>query len=514
MIAENRIAHRHLLPADGLEEMLQSEHQCVRIIVPEQWASSYAGQLLTSCLVNLLCRQVKLICRIEIISPETRALIRLPNGDVARDFPKCLKTMADWAVNGAVTISTTQTDAAVDYTILVGEALSEPNLNDGHVLLLIGDGWRAWVGDPLCGRRAVYPTTSNPLGPFLAAALAAGEIFKRSRGILRGKFLTEAGYSLWSGAVSSDWDALEDGPQIAGSALPPVHLMGVGAVGNALAYIIANLGLSQAYVIPIDDDRYDDTNLNRCLLAGWSDLDHPKVDSISRMLLAEDVSVFPFFGTIKSYVGSGRTGLRSDVASQVDDLIFKIVVSCVDKGSPRQDIQGLWPHLLLGGSTLDLKAKSNLYMQQPGAACLACFNPRERDGERIRVLESRLRNMPPEERGCFLRGHGFDVSAVEEYLSSAKCGSLGEAALRDFATLPPPEFSAGFVSLGAGLLLATTLLQNAVFSEAGPRRRAMTTLNFLNGGFLDTGFGADDECDQRCQDHLSMRISSETRELA
>jgi hypothetical protein len=42
----------------------------------------------------------------------------------------------------------------------------------------------------------------------------------------------------------------------------------------------------------------------------------------------------------------------------------------------------------------------------------------------------------------------------------------------------------------------------------------MTTLNFLNGGFLDTGFGADDECDQRCQDHLSMRISSETRELA
>jgi hypothetical protein len=290
--------------------------------------------------------------------------------------------------------------------------------------------------------------------------------------------------------------------------------MGVGAVGNALAYIIANLGLSQAYVIPIDDDRYDDTNLNRCLLAGWSDLDHPKVDSISRMLLAEDVSVFPFVGTIKSYVGSVRTGLRSDVASQVDDLIFKIVVSCVDKGSPRQDIQGLWPHLLLGGSTLDLKAKSNLYMQQPGAACLACFNPRERDGERIRVFESKLRNMPPEERGRFLRGNGFDVAAVEEYLSSAKCGSLGEAALREFATLLPPEFSAGFVSLGAGLLLVTTLLQNTVFSEAGRRRRAMTTLNFLNGGFLDTGLGADDECEQKCQDHLSMRISSTTREQA
>jgi hypothetical protein len=282
--------------------------------------------------------------------------------------------------------------------------------------------------------------------------------------------------------------------------------MGVGAVGNALAYIVANLGLSQAYLIPIDDDQYDDTNLNRCLLAGWPDLDHPKVDAISRMLLAGGLSVFPFYGTIKSYVASGRAGLRTDVASQVDDLIFKIVASCVDKGTPRQDIQGLWPHLLLGGSTLDLKAKSNLYMQQPGAACLACFNPRERDGERIRVLESQLRKMPPEERDRYLRGHGLDAAAVEEYLSSAKCGTLGEAALRDFATLPPPEFSAGFVSMGAGLLLATTLLQNTVFSEAGPRRRDMTTLNFLNGGFFDSGLGADDACEQKCQEHSSAEI--------
>ena len=247
MIVGDGIAHRHLLPVDGLDAMLHSEQQYIRIIVSERWASSNAGQLLTSCLINLLCRQVKLVRCIEIISPQTCALIRLPNGDAAKDFPACLPTLAEWAVNGAVTVSTTETETTADHTIFVGDVPTEPNLSQGDSLLLIGDGWRAWVGDPFRAPRSVSPTNSNPLGPFLAAALAAGEIFKRSRGIRRGKFLSEAGYSLWSGAVSSAWDALEEDPLVAGAALPPVHVVGAGAVGNALAYVVA--GLSEAYLV-------------------------------------------------------------------------------------------------------------------------------------------------------------------------------------------------------------------------------------------------------------------------
>jgi malate/lactate dehydrogenase len=33
--------------------------------------------------------------------------------------------------------------------------------------------------------------------------------------------------------------------------LPPVHIAGVGAVGNALAYLIANLELAYGYVVLI-----------------------------------------------------------------------------------------------------------------------------------------------------------------------------------------------------------------------------------------------------------------------
>jgi hypothetical protein len=50
-------------------------------------------------------------------------------------------------------------------------------------------------------------------------------------------------FTNWSGTASSDWDALEDGPQVNGSVLPLLHVVGAGAVGNALTYLVPNLGL-------------------------------------------------------------------------------------------------------------------------------------------------------------------------------------------------------------------------------------------------------------------------------
>jgi hypothetical protein len=493
----DEIANRHLLAADGLQKSLQAEEQRIRIVVAERWAWSWGGQLLTSCLVNLLCRQVKLVRQIEVIAPETSTLIKLPYGDSHNPFPACLEPLASWAVNGAVSVTTSQTATVADYTVFVGDAPQESRLGRG--LVAVGDGWKAWVGDSSNARHSIVPTSPNPLGPILAAALTAGEIFKHSRGIRRGRFLSGDGYSLWSGASSRNWIDLHDGPEISGAVLPPTHVVGAGAVGNALAYIIANLELVEGYLVLIDDDNYNDTNLNRCLLAGWLDIGQRKVYAIERVLKAGGIEAFSFPGTIKSYVADMRVGLRADVARQVDDLVFSVVTSCVDKGIARQDVQGLHPHLLLGGSTHNLQAKSNLYSGHPEAACLACFNPVEKDGEKIRALENQLRKMPTLEREEFLTSHGLDPSSIEEYLSSAQCGGLGEAALRDYVARPPAEFSAGFVSLGAGLLLASAVLRNTIFSTDSAPRGDMTTLNFLNGGLGDSWLGADDNCQLNCR---------------
>jgi hypothetical protein len=491
-VKASSIGNRHWLAVEGLDDTSRNEEQRVRVVVADGWASSCAGQLLTSCLVNLLCRQIGLVRHIEVAAPETPLLIRLPSGDSVGSFPASLETLATWAVNGAVPITTSRTPSPADQLVFVGEA--PRNLRQG--LLVVGEGWKAWAGEPFHFGPSLTPISRNPLGPFLAAALAAGEIFKRGRGIRRGRFLSQDGYSLWSGVSSGTWIDLDDGPEITGAALSPLHIVGTGAVGNALGYVLANLGLSRAYLILIDDDHYDDTNLNRCLLAGWLDRGRRKVSGIERALKAGGLETFAFPGTIRSYAADARSGLRADVELEVADLIFSNVVSCVDKGTSRQDVQGLRPTLLLGGSTLNLQAKSNLYRHGLGGACLGCFNPAEKDGEKLRALESQLREMSLDERGEFLKERGLDVKAIEEYLSGAQCGGLGVAALRDFATRSPASFSAGFVSLGAGLLLASTLLRSVLFPANKPARRDMTTLNFLNGGFMDAELAVDNACEQ------------------
>lgn len=505
MSAADDLAHRHLLSADGLQEVAPIEALLVRIVIDAAWAGTRAGQLLASCLVNLLVRQVKLVRQIEVKAPASPRLIQMPYGDSSANFPACLMPIGSWATNSAVPVLVQPTSGSADQTIFVGNRPPDSERSAGRGLRVLGDGWRAWIGGPERIPRRILPASTNPLGPFLGAALAAGEVFKASRGIRRGHYLTGDGYSLWSERASPDWYALDEGPAVAGAVLPPVHIAGMGAVGNALTYLMAYLELAQAYLVLIDDDRYDSTNLNRCLLAGWSDRDEPKVQAVARALRTVGLGTYPFEGTVKSYLGDARAGLRTDVAREADELDFQIVASCVDKGISRQDVAGLWPRLLIGGSTVNLQAKRNLYNARRGAACLACFNPRERDGEKIRSLKHQLLQLSPDQLCEFLVTKGLDAKAVEDYLSGAPCGGLGEAALKDFATRLPPQFSAGFTSLGAGLLLGAALLRTTVFAEGASLPSDMGTLNFLNGGLLVTPFAADDACELECQVRPRMR---------
>jgi len=508
MMAANDISNRHLLPADGLEDVPEGQEQSVRIVVAKSWAASTAGQLLVSCLVNLLCRQVGLIKSIEVVAPASDLQVRLPSGDTHSGFPSCLEQVVEWAVEDRVRIWTTPTDSITDCTIVIGESEGATALEIRYALYVIGDGWRAWAGAPEHAPRKAQPGSTNPLGPFLGACLAAGEVFKRGRGLRRGRYLDASGYSLWSGQTESDWDALEDGPEIEGLTLPDFYIVGAGAVGNGASYLFSNARLRSAYAVLIDDDSYDETSLNRCLLAGWNDKEEKKVFTVAAALNAAGVEAYPFPGTVKEFLFNTKPGLRPDILEKIGNLEFDVVLSCVDRGMSRKDIQGLKPGLLMGGSTLDLISRANTYNLSPGAACLACFNPAENDGEKIRALEDELRHMAPETRNAFLQQHGLDAKDVDDYLNGAPCGGLGEAALKAFATRPLRQFSVGFVSLSAALLLCTALLRHTVFAGHKMDRCDMTTMNFLNGGFVDSGLGADDHCEAHCNNYATELSST------
>ena len=109
-----------------------------------------------------------------------------------------------------------RTPQCAGHIVYVGEApiADEP----GHALCAIRK--LDAIGTPGEAPRGVAQRSLNPLGPFLAAALAAGEVFKRTRGIRRGEFAAASGFSLWSGETAPSWETLIDGPK---SLARPLH---------------------------------------------------------------------------------------------------------------------------------------------------------------------------------------------------------------------------------------------------------------------------------------------------
>jgi len=500
MTVNSSIGSRHLMPSTYLKDAADSTASTVHIIVSADWATSTAGQLLTSCLVNLLCRQDKIVTAIYVEAADSALVIKLPSGSTSLGFPACLEGLGEWAVGNAVPVLTQIKPTTADHIVIIGETVACSQAIAGHKIYAYGDGWLAWVGSQMNIACPIFPQSHNPLGPFLAAALVSSEIFKLNRGTLRGAYLASNGFSLWTGKTSGVWGDLENGPELVGCQLniDALHIIGMGAVGNDLAYVISNVNLKDPYIIAIDHDSYDETNLNRCLLAGRVDIGARKVDTIETVLKNHDIPVYPFFGTIRDYIVGSKINLRSDVRSKVDNFAFDAIASCVDRGSSRQDIQSLWPTFLAGGSTLDLTAKSNSYNVWPGAMCLACFNPAEQDGEEIRAVENKLRQMTQSQRHEFAIQNGLPSAAIEEYIQDKKCGTLGETALKDFATKPNPEFSVGFVSLGAALLLSATIFKQLIPEISSSPVADQVTLNFLNGGFMETGMGFDKNCELKC----------------
>ena len=294
--------------------------------------------------------------------------------------------------------------------------------------------------------------------------------------------------------MSSVWEELDAGPALNELHLPPFVLVGAGAVGNALAYVLIHLENRDIYPVLVDDDVYDKTNLNRCSLAGTEDLNQEKTAVLASRLEEVGIASFPFSGDLRRFVNDGRVGMRADVAEDIGAGVYRMVVSCVDKGDGRQDIQGLHPQWLLGGSTLDLQAKTNVYAGERDAVCLGCHNAREHQGEAMRAIERQLRAMRHPERASFLTEHGLEVAIVEEYINDSQCGHLGRAALMDFVSTPPPQFSVGFVSLASGVLLAASVFRKLLSGETIPHASGMTTFNFLNGNLGEGALARDPQC--------------------
>lgn len=464
------LGDRHTRPIEGLGLTADPKVVVVRAGDVSGWI---AGQHLLVCITNLLARLHGSVGHIILDARGTIEVV-MPHHTTSQAAYEAMADLALWANGGAIPV----TEGGVEGDLVV-DISRDPR--PGADLYAFGSGWKAWVGtSPISFSEG---DRSECLGPYLAAALAVGELFKLSKGLLKGRYAADETYSLWSGEFGQ-WDELSNGPVVPGTSLPPFYIVGAGAVGQGLIQILGASNLQSAYPVTIDHDHHDleGTNLNRCFLAGVEDIGEPKVDVVRRYRQAAGFAGYEFEGKLTDYLGASKPGLDQRLAVREIDDAYDLIFSAVDINSSRQDIQGLRPTVVVGGSTDGLRAQTNVYGIFPDAECLGCWNEPENTKARAIAKEAELRGLSDAERRATLEGSVDDIEAALAYLAQPepKCGQLGEAAVRSFSASISPEFSVSFVSMAAAVMAGARLFSHAIFSDQYPPTQAKGILQFKN----------------------------------
>lgn len=418
----------------------------VTVEVAPETARSRTGQHLAWMVLNLLARQAGEIATIELSVPPGIAPIT-PLGPLvpasAGDLGACLRA-------GIAAINPTILGARGGERSRVAIRVGPGPLGEGDLAVATtAIGWSGYMGrEPV----DVIGADGNPIGAYLAACLCAGEVFKFVRGA-RPDAASPA-QRLWLDgyrfAISGTPDETPELPP--GVPLAPAIVAGVGAVGNAFLHVLYAVPEAEGGLTVIDGDLagIEDTNLNRYVLFGHQDLDRQKASAAAALFAGRPLVVFPVDDSWERWVATQR------------EPRFDLVISAVDKNPARHAIQDALPRLILSASTNEMRAQVNAYDVLNGGPCLRCRNRVEApSGDDAIIAE--LRRRGAEERRAQAEALDVDPKTLEAFLADpgAHCGAISGETLRRFAGVAEePEWSVGFVSALAGVLLAAEYLKH------------------------------------------------------
>jgi len=476
---------RHSGDLGGRLTPFADAHQlAVRIHISEVDAPSAAAQHVASMLVNMLSRLEGVVKSVAIDCP-TRVPLA---GRVAplshRDEPLDQALVGMCKRIGVVPLGTSPSQILIH----VGrEAESGADLN------VYGE---AWWGGIFTHSVAGTGESALPFGPYIAAAIATGEIFKLAR-ILPSKRTArrDVFFSAWSHIAS----ALPDtgGPNEITSVLEKVGLAGVGAVGCAFLHALwAMDAVGTLEIADNDAHGVEDTNLNRYCLFGANSIGKQKAFEAQRIL---SDARFRINASDKSF----------DVLYDQQPNRFDLVVSAVDSNEARAMIQDKYPPVTLSASTLDLRAEV-LRCGPPGeGACLRCFNPppMKPSDEELRVSLSQM----PAKLAAMVGELVVSSDEAREWVESGKCSETGSRMLEMLQRnhREPLQFAVPFVSVMAGTLLAAETIKQLAGGhgclDGQTNRVSIQFFDPLARGNARTFLGRDHRC-PKCADGPALQI--------
>lgn len=257
---------------------------------------------------------------------------------------------------------------------------------------VLPEGYGGRIVDPGCviePRRA-----ANGLAIVFSAAIAAGEVFKRTAGVLPELGAPLRNLEFCPVTLGSD---LLAAPDLVESKNLVLLLAGLGAVGSATTRILSMMGVSGT-VILVDREVYAPENLGTYSLGLPDDAERAeaKVNLAARGLT--------------NWTVHKHQGWVEEVPALVDSgkLPQPDVVLCgLDSVSARHAAQRLWPDRLIDASTGDT-AVGMIEVREGGQPCLMCLVPEPAAGRSAVTALAEHTGLPAE-----LLSHGDQLLADE-----------------------------------------------------------------------------------------------------
>ncbi len=418
-------------------------------------AGQPGAQHLAWMLVTLLTRSTKaVIGSVGLVIDDVPLLPGTDPGtsDGGPSLNDALKATADaFGPEAAPVVDATELDDA-DLVLQLqdprssGSATSWPS---AAILRVSASGWTGAVTPSSTQPLPLNLTATNPFGPYVAACLAAGQAFMYAR--VHDHALQAVALNAWTLDQTTTDLTASDGVHPNEPSVGLDHVLaGVGAVGSALLLTLWAYRPASGTIRAVDADPHgiDDTNLQRCIPFHRVDVAQPKAQAAAARLSGHHGLVI-----------KPTNGRAEDVVDAQTDLI-----SAIDTEQTRQALQDKYPSSAVQASTSGLRVEMLRVDPNFGTACLRCFNAPPRESVPDSEVRAQVEDMDDATVAEHAAAVGTDAERVREWGRAGGCGQIGDALLERLRPSDgtAAQFSVGFASVLAGVLLAGQVLKDAI----------------------------------------------------
>ncbi len=248
--------------------------------------------------------------------------------------------------------------AAADLVLLVGDTPAPPGY--GRKLRLNANDWAGWIGN----QSEPWNGDDWPFGGLAVASMAGAEAIKVAMRKLAAFAAPSDNFARYYAATDEGRVDLARATTEKPSGISNADLISAGAIANAALYALLRVPNVTGSLRVVEPQKYDPTNLNRCMLLRRSRIEEPKAVDVAR------------FGSQRLAIQPIVKAFQEARQSELQTIAQRVLVG-VDHIATRWDVQAAAPGWVGIGATSHWSAMASYHL--PGVPCARCLHDRNED---------------------------------------------------------------------------------------------------------------------------------------